>query len=148
LICESTSTIFPLLADVYYPIVDQGGYGNVKKTWVLDRTIACDFSNDVSGSKENVKPSVNITQEFIVSGRTRTDLRLSKREESASITNILITNIRSPQGQMMFVETSGPRSGKPTMFEVATNEPFIGPFAEVDYYRVVLRRSENQATDI
>ena len=44
MICESPDFIFPMLADIYYPIVDQGAYGNVKKSWVLDRTIACSFA--------------------------------------------------------------------------------------------------------
>ena len=30
-ICESTSVIFPMLADVFYPSVEQAIYGNVKK---------------------------------------------------------------------------------------------------------------------
>lgn len=148
MICEATDTVFPLLADVYYPIVDQGGYGNIKKKWVLDRTVACNFANEPTGSKEDVKPNVNITRDFVVSGRTRTDLRVSDREQNNSITNILITNIRSANGSELFLETSGPRNGKSTMFEVSSNDPFIGPFAAIDYYRVVLSRSENQAIDI
>lgn len=148
MICEATDTVFPLLADIYYPIVDQGGYGNIKKKWVLDRTVACNFANEPIGSKEEVGTKVNITRDFVVAGRTRTDLRISDREENNSITNILVTNIRSANGAELFVETSGPRNGKSTMFEVASNDPFIGPFSEIDYYRVVLRRSENQAVDI
>ena len=46
------------------------------------------------------------------------------------------------------METSGPRSGKSTIFEVATQEPYVGPFGGIEYYNLVIRRSENQAVDV
>jgi hypothetical protein len=65
-----------------------------------------------------------------------------------SITNIVITNIRNNLGEIIYNETSGPRSGNPTLFEVATLNPIVGPFGKVEYYKVILRRSENQAVDL
>ncbi|NBO79311.1 MAG: hypothetical protein EBV27_06760 [Actinobacteria bacterium] len=53
-ICETPDFAFPMLADVYHPIVEQGAYGNVKKTWVLDRTIACSFNAAGTAFKEEV----------------------------------------------------------------------------------------------
>ena len=44
-ICETPDFAFPMLADVYHPIVEQGVYGAEKKTWILDRTIACSFNS-------------------------------------------------------------------------------------------------------
>ncbi len=41
--------------------------------------------------------------------------------------------------------------GKPkrsTLYEIATNEPTLGPFGSVEYYKLTVRRSENQASDI
>jgi hypothetical protein len=32
MICEPTDYIFPMLADVYYPIVEQGAYEMLKRT--------------------------------------------------------------------------------------------------------------------
>ena len=43
--CEDTDFMYPMKADVYYPIVEQGAYGNVQKTWVFNKTIICNFSN-------------------------------------------------------------------------------------------------------
>ena len=40
MICEATDFMFPMQADIFYPLVEQGAYGNVKKTWVQDRTVA------------------------------------------------------------------------------------------------------------
>lgn len=146
--CESTDFIYPMLADIYYPIVDQGAYGNVKKQWILDRSIACNFAPTGSAASEEVKANVNITKESILLGRTKTDVRISGSNNRNSITNIVITNIRTPQQEDIYSETSGPRDGRSTIYEIASNEAIVGPFGNVEYYRVVLRRSENQASDI
>jgi hypothetical protein len=135
-------------ADVYHPVVEQGTYGNIKKTWILDRTIACSFAAAGSASKEEVTPNVNITQEKILLGRVRTDIRISSEEARNSITNVIITNIKDKNCNEIYLETSGPRAGKSTIFEIASQDPFVGPFGNVEYYNVVIRRSENQASDI
>lgn len=146
--CEITDFMYPLLADIYYPLVDQGPYGNVKKTWVLSKTVACNFSSGGAAMKEEVKPNVNITQDSLLLGRVKTDIRISEREDKNSITNVLITNIRDRWDNPIYLETSGPRAGKSTLYEIATNEPTIGPFGSVEYYKLTARRSENQASDI
>jgi hypothetical protein len=137
-----------MLADIYYPIVDQGAYGNVKKNWIHDKTIACNFSSAGSAFKEDIKPNVNITQDTIMLGRAKTDIRFSANEDQNSTTNVIVTNIKDKALNEIYVETAGPRAGKSTIFEVATVEPFMGPFGSVEYYRIVLRRSENQAADL
>jgi hypothetical protein len=146
--CENTSIIFPMLADIYYPIVDQGPYGNVQKNWIHDRTIACNFNSAGSAFKEDVRPNANITQDSIMIGRVRTDVRFSKTDSQNSITNVIVTNIKDKNLNEIYLETAGPRAGKSTLFEVATIEPFMGPFGSVEYYKVVVRRSENQAADL
>ena len=148
IVCEQPDIIFPLCIDVFYPIVEQGAYGNVKKQWIHDRTIACSLSPAGSSVGEDVKPNVNITQEKILVGRIKTDIRFSSRDSRNSMTNIVLSNVADKHGNKMYLETSGPRNGKGTIFELATIEPFTGPFGDVEYYRVVLRRSENQAVDI
>jgi hypothetical protein len=148
MICEEPDFTFPMLADVYHPIVDQGVYGNVKKTWILDRTITCSFAAAGTAFKEEVVPNVNITQDKILLGRIKTDIRLSSLEARNSLTNVIITNIRTKNCESIYTETSGPRSGKSTIFEIATQDPFSGPFGSVEYYKLVIRRSENQAVDI
>lgn len=148
MICEPTDYIFPMLADIYYPTVEQGAYGNIKKNWMLDRTIACAFSVVGVAGKEEVKPNVNITQENILVGRTKNDIRISQREKSNAITNIVISNIRDKHSNVIYLETSGIRSGKPTIYEIASQEPIVGPFGSIEYYKLVIRRSENQAVDL
>lgn len=147
-ICESTDFMFPLLADVFYPLVEQGAYGNVKKHWMLDRSVACFFAPGGRKMKQDVQPDVNITIDNSIIGRIKTDILTSQREDLNAITNVIVTNIRNTSGDIIYNESSGPRIGKATLFEVATVNPIINPFGSIEYYRVVLRRSENQAIDI
>jgi hypothetical protein len=146
--CETTDFIYPMLADIYYPIVDQGAYGNVTKKWVLNKTVACNFAPYGTTGKEEVKPNVNITKDSVMIGRVKTDLRVGSNDSRNSITNVLITNIRTSSAESVYLETSGPRDGRSTIYEVATNDAIVGPFGNVEYYKVVLRRSENQASDL
>ena len=147
-ICETTDFMFPMQASLYHPIVEQGDFGAIKKQWVLDRTFACSLSSGGSAFKEEVKPNVNITQNTILVGRTKSDIRISSRDNKNSLTNILITDIKDQEGNLVYMETSGPRSGKGTLFEIATYEPFVGPFGVVDSYKLIIRRSENQTGDV
>jgi hypothetical protein len=147
-ICESTDFMFPMQADVYHPIVDQGAYGNVTKTWVLDRTIACNFNSAGTAWKEEVKPNVDMTISKSLLGRVKTDIRISSMEARNSINNVIITNIRDQNGNHIYLETAGPRAGKSTIFEIATQEPYAGPFGNVEFYKLIIRRSENQSVDV
>lgn len=147
-ICEPTSFTMPMLADIYYPIVEQGALGNVKKQWVLDRSIACSLTPGGSKVGEEVAPNANITQEKLLIGRVGTDPRVSSKNAKNAITNIIITNVRDKYGNPIYIETSGPRVGKSTIFEIATNEPFVNPFGNVEYYKLILRRSENQGAEV
>jgi hypothetical protein len=148
MICETTDFTFPLLADIYYPIVEVGGYGNLKKQWVLDKSVACFFNPGGSKYKQDVGTEANINIDSALIGRVRNDPTKSSTESLYSITNIIVTNIRGTDGNLIYTESSGPRSGDSTLFEIATLIPIVGPFGKVEYYKIVLRRSENQAVDL
>lgn len=145
---ETPDFVYPMLASIYYPIVEQGSYGNVKKQWIIDRVIAVNVNSQGSAMSEDVKPNVNITQDFVLVGRTKKDIRVSSKKAQTSITNVIVSNICDKNGNSIYNETAGPRSGKSTIFEIAGQEPFMGPFGNVEYYKIMLRRSENQAVDI
>lgn len=146
--CPATDFIYPLLADVYYPIVEQGTYGNVKKQWILDRTIACSFNPAARKYKQDIQTNPNITIDNSLVGRTKSNLLESSQDNLKALTNIIITNIRDPHGNVIFDESSGIRAGRPTLFEISTFNPIVGPFGSLDYYKVVISRSDNQAADI
>jgi hypothetical protein len=147
MICDTPDFMFPMQADVFYPIVEQGLYGDLTKHWILDRTIVGNFIPLSKTGKEEITPNVNITKESILVCRVKNDIRISTKEDGNSVTNIIITNIKDRNLNEVYTETSGPRKGKSTIYEIATQEPYLGPFGSVEYYNVVLRRSENQASD-
>jgi hypothetical protein len=143
--CDTTDFMYPMLADIYYPMVTQGAYGEIKKEWVFDRTVACNATSIGGAGTEDIKPEVFLQYENKLIARTRKDLRLSSLEINEAVTNILITNIRSPSGTILYRETAGPRSGRGTIYEIGTLEPFIGPFGDTEYYKMLWRRTESQA---
>lgn len=148
MICEQPDFIFPMQADIFYPVVSQGTYGEVQKQWIIDRTVVGNFIPLSKTGKEEITPNVNITKESILVCRVKNDIRISELDDKNSITNIIVSNIRDRYGKQIYIETSGTRKNKSTIYEIASQEPFLGPFGSVEYYNVVLRRSENQASDI
>lgn len=146
--CEPMGFLFPMQADVYYPQVAQTAYGALSKEWNLDRTIACSMTPAGAALKEELQAKVDLTQDSLLVGRSKTDLRFSSLGEGHGLTDIVITNIKNSDGIELYVETSGPRDGKSTIFEIATTQPYLGPFGKIEYYRLVLRRSENQGTEV
>jgi hypothetical protein len=120
----------------------------IKKQWIFDRTEIGSFTPARSAFKEEITPNINITEDKLLIGRVKKDIRISNHKDRNSMTNVIVTNIRDQNCNEIYLETSGPRSGKSTIFEIATQEPFSGPFGSVEYYKVILRRSENQAATI
>jgi len=146
-ICEDTDFMFPMKADVYYPIISQGDYGQPQKDWVFDKTIACNvgpIGGPASASSENVKAESFLQVQNKLEGRTKNDPRISTQKEKNAITNVLITNVRHADDELIYKETAGVRSGHGTIYELATVEPFVGAFRSTEYYKMILRRAENQ----
>ena len=142
--CDTPDFLFPMRADIYYPIISQNKYGQPTKSWVFDRSIVCNATHVGGAEEQELKPETILQNESILVARTKSDIRVSSNLSNNAITNILITNIRDSANNHIYVETSGPRNGKSTLYEVATVQPFFGPFNSIEYYKVVLRRSENQ----
>ena len=142
--CDTTDFMYPMLADVYYPIIKQSEYGKAVKEWIFDKTVACNVESIYRNTKEEMAPAVFLQYEGKLIGRSKSDIRISSKNENNSITNILLTNIRLPGDVLVYRETAGPRSGRGTIYEVASCEPFIGGLQSIEYYSISLRRSENQ----
>jgi hypothetical protein len=129
---DTTDFVYPMLADVYYPIITQGPFGEIKKEWVFDRTVACNATSVGGAGSEQIKPDMFLQYEDKLVVRSRGDLRIKSNLSQEATTNILITNIRLSHGQLIYKETAGPRAGKGTIYEVGTLEPFTGPFNNIE----------------
>lgn len=146
-ICESTDFMYPMLCDIYYPMVGQNVYGQIKKDWVLDRTVATNLAIAGSQEKDEIRPQFLLQVENLLLGRIKSDIRISSNGNENSITNVLVANVRTASGQIIYKETAGPRSGRGSIYELASQEPIVGPFGSIEYYKIVLRRTENQGVD-
>jgi hypothetical protein len=142
--CEATDFIYPMKADIYYPIITQNNYGQANKEWVFDRTIVCNATSLGGAGDVELKPDVFLQYDGKLVARSKSDIRVSSNMADNAISNILITNIRSASDVILYRETAGPRSGRGTIYEVGTVEPFIGPFGDIEYYKMLWRRTENQ----
>jgi hypothetical protein len=142
--CEATDFIYPMKADIYYPIITQNNYGQANKEWVFDRTIVCNATTVGGAGDVELKPDVFLQYDGKLVARSKSDIRVSSNMSDNAISNILVTNIRSASDTMIYRETAGPRSGRGTIYEVGTLEPFVGPFGEIEYYKMLWRRTENQ----
>lgn len=143
--CETTDFIYPMKADIYYPIITQNQYGQPNKEWVFDRTVACNATTVGGAGTDELKPEVFLQYEGKLVARSKSDLRISGDGTNNAVSNILITNIRNAADTVIYKETAGPRMGRGTIYEVGTLEPFINPFGNIEYYRMLWRRTENQA---
>ena len=142
--CEATDFIYPMKADVYYPIITQNSYGQANKEWVFDRTIVCNATTLGGAGDVELKPDVFLQYDGKLIARSKSDIRTSSNNTENAITNILVTNIRSASDIVFYKETSGPRTGRGTIYEIGTFEPFIGPFGDIEYFKMLWRRTENQ----
>jgi hypothetical protein len=132
-------------ADLYYPILTQTEYGQASKEWVFDRTIVLNATPVGGLSKEEISPAAFLQYENKLIGRVKKDPRISSNEVNNAITNILIANVRNGSDELIYKETAGPRSGRGTLYELGTVEPMTGPFGSVEYFKMLLRRTENQS---
>ena len=136
--------MYPMMADIYYPVISQTDYGQATKKWILDRTIILNATPVGGAGQEDIKPEIFLQYENKLVSRVKEDPRMSTSNGSNAITNILIANIRNAQEVLIYKETAGVRAGRGTIYELGTVEPFTGPFGSVEYYKMLLRRAENQ----
>jgi hypothetical protein len=135
-----------MCADIYYAIPTQGSFGEIKKEWLLDRTIACNAAPSARKNIEELDPKMISQLNNKLNARSLTDLRTSSLDKNYAITDILVANVRDRHGNMIYKETAGIRSGKGTIYEIATIQPFVGPFGNIESYEMVWRRTESQAS--
>ena len=142
--CPETDFMYPMKADIYYPVISQTDYGQATKKWVLDRVIILNATPVGGAGQEDIKPEIFLQYENKLVSRIKEDPRMSTSNGSNAITNILVANIRNAQDVLIYKETAGVRAGRGTIYELGTVEPMTGPFGSVDYYKMLLRRAENQ----
>ncbi len=135
--------------DVYYAGEAQGKHGSIEKKWELDSTLSCSFYTIADKGNNNnftFDDSRFYRLETMLYGRLNKDPRKSSSGLFYPLSHILLTNIRSGtcNDEVFFVETTGEYESVPTIYEIKTCQPYIGPFNTVEYYKIQLERSDTQ----
>jgi hypothetical protein len=133
---------YPMTADVYYSVQDENDFGELKRTWVKDRTIKCSAIKERPDSK--IRPTLTVEStvhyDFRINMRCKSNVQMSSDETAFPITEILISNFRDSLGNQVWFE----QREKPTNFEVSTIEPMFDDLHNVAGYRTLLIRSQRQ----
>ena len=133
---------YPMTADIYYATQTQNDFGEIIKTWTKDRTIKCSAikQNPNSRTPNYVNPSTNLEYDIVINFRTNEDIQVSSTNSSYRVTDILITNIKDTNGNIVWKETQS----DPTVFELRAIEPMLDVSSVIMGYRIHCVRTESQ----
>lgn len=131
--------------DIYYSTENQDKFGKDVSTWTLDRTIIGYAEIPGPVEKDGLKADQFFEYQGRLIGRAKEDPRTSLEGLNYSINNIIITNICGhSSGQEFYTESYGDRSGLSTIFEIMAVEPYVNPWNEIEYYKIMFNRSDKQ----
>jgi len=140
--------LFSMKMDVYYSTESQDKFGKEIKEWSLDRTILGYAEILGAVDKDGLKNNQFFEYEGKLIGRSKEDIRTSLEGINYPITSILITDIMDAKTSTNFyTESTGDRSGKATVFEIMAVEPYVNPWNEIEYYKILFNRSDRQILD-
>lgn len=137
--------LFSMKMDIYYSTESQDRFGKEVKEWSLDRTV--NGYAEILGAvdKDGLKNNMFFEYEGKLIGRSKEDIRTSLQGINYPITSILITNIIDAKtGVQFYTESSGDRSGESTVYEIMAVEPYVNPWNEIEYYKILFNRSDRQ----
>lgn len=144
MICGS-NYIFSMYLDIYYSTESQDKFGKEIKDWCLNKTVLGYAEILGAVDKDGLKAGQFFEYLDKLIGRTKEDPRVSIEGINYPITNILITNIRDAKtGQEFYKESSGEREGESTLYEVMAVEPYVNPWNQIEYYKILFNRSDRQ----
>ena len=140
-----TGFLYSMDLDFYYGDSIQDEYGNEVNDWVLDQTLSGYAEILGAVDTEAIKAGTFTQYKDKLIGRTTVDPRTSSSGIQYPITSILVTNIRDKNTQTSFYnESYGERGGMPTLYDVYAIEPYVNPWNVVEYWKILLNRSDTQ----
>ena len=133
---------YPMTADIYYATKEQNDFGEIIKTWEKDRSVNCSAikQNPNSRTPNYVNPSTNLEYDIVINFRTNEDIQISSQDEDYKVTDILITNIKDANGNVIWKEDRN----SPTVFEIRAIEPMMDILSNIMGYRIHCVRTETQ----
>lgn len=133
---------YPMTADIYYASKTQNDFGQLVRSWSMDRSINCSAIKENPESSMRTALTADKFVEYDVKINMRTNENIYKSLDGTHYqpTDIIISNIKDPFGSMAWAESST----TPTNFEIDIVEPMYDPLHNVAGYRILLRRSDLQ----
>lgn len=135
---------YPMTAEIYYADTKQDELGSMKKTWVYDRTIKCSAISQMAdkttlgGESKQTNSLFELNSDILI--RTNENIQKKKNGTFYPITEILITDIKDPNGEYVWEDVLGKR----VQFEVKSFVPGYDFDHTKKFYRAFLARSKNQ----
>lgn len=141
-----STTIFPMLCDVYYATESQDKYGEIEKTWQVDNARECYFYLIDNNSSDLLVDERFYEMNDMLQGRTKMDIRRSSTGVNYPITSILVSNIRSADlgNEIFYLDRDDPYETHSTVYSIRKFEPYVGPFNNIEHYKVLLKATDRQ----
>jgi hypothetical protein len=131
--------------DIYYAVENQDQFGTEVKTWVFNRSILGYAEILGAVNRDALKNNQFFEYESKLIGRSKEDATLALNSDRYPISSILITNIRDAETNIHFYkEPFGDRRNLSTLFEIMAVEPYVNPWNEIEYYKILFNRSDQQ----
>jgi hypothetical protein len=135
--------MYPMTADIYYASYTQNDIGEMESNWEYNRTVKCSVIKErPSSTIANAIQSNKIIEfELQLDFRVEENILISDDNTSYPVTDVLIQNIKDPNGTIVWFEE---RQDESTKFEIQNIEPMFDPFHVVFGYRILLKRADDQ----
>ena len=135
---------YPLVLDVYYSTTTQNEFGELVRVWTRDRSVPCRVASNTNYKDQNVFPEQRMRIMDQINAQITEDIRVDSLGEMHSLTDIMVSNIRSNCRGQVYIESAGERAGESTLYEVIGYLPHVDLFNNLDYVKIVLNRSDEQ----
>ena len=136
---------YPLQMDVYYSTTIQNQLGEIEHVWTYDRSVPCRVASNTNYKDQNVFPEQRMRILDQINAQITEDIRIDSLGGMHALTGILVTNIVAGCGGVVYKETAGERAGDTTVYELIGYMPHVDLFNNIDYVKIVLNRTDEQA---
>lgn len=144
LTCEN-DPLMSMSIDFYYSTETQDRYGKEVKNWQYGQTLIGYAQVLGSVDIKALKTGMFFEYNDKLIGRTRVSPAISAEGLNYPITSIVATNIVDTRtGTQLYVENSGEFVGQPTVYDIFAIEPYVNPWNEIEYYKILFNRSDRQ----
>ena len=134
---------FSMTMDIYYSKEKQNDFGIKNKTWVNNQTLFGYAERLGAVERDSLENNVffGFGSHNRLIGRTKKDPRISEEGIQYPITSMVITNIQDAKTKTIFYTRE---DGKPTIYDILSVEPYVNPWNEIEYYKILFNRSDRQ----